>query len=69
MGSQRKGGEVMLHGCPQKGGDSGKVKRILLTGAAGIVGTALRPLLAQRHDHVLMTDIAAIDDPAVKRVV
>lgn len=36
------------------------MKKILLTGAAGIVGTALRPLLRERYSHVLLTDIAGI---------
>jgi uronate dehydrogenase len=36
--------------------------RILLTGAAGIVGTALRPILGTRYDHVLLTDIVSIQD-------
>lgn len=38
--------------------------RILLTGAAGIVGTALRPILRTRHDSVLLTDIVEITDLA-----
>jgi uronate dehydrogenase len=38
--------------------------RILLTGAAGIVGNALRPILRTRHDSVLLTDITEIRDLA-----
>jgi len=38
--------------------------RILLTGAAGIVGTALRPILRTRHDSLLLTDIVEITDLA-----
>jgi uronate dehydrogenase len=38
--------------------------RILLTGAAGIVGNALRPILRTRHDCVLLTDITEIRDLA-----
>jgi uronate dehydrogenase len=38
--------------------------RILLTGAAGIVGTALRPILRTRHESVLLTDIVEITDLA-----
>ncbi len=34
------------------------MKRILLTGAAGIVGQALRPLLAARYEEILITDQA-----------
>jgi len=34
---------------------------ILLTGAAGIVGTALRPLLASRFEEVFLTDRAEIE--------
>lgn len=34
----------------------------MLTGAAGIVGTALRPLLAARYDRVISTDLEVIDD-------
>lgn len=40
------------------------MKGILLTGAAGIVGTALRPLLSQRYAHVVLTDISHITDIA-----
>ncbi len=40
------------------------MKRILLTGAAGIVGSALRPFLAARHNEVVLLDIAAISDCA-----
>ena len=35
--------------------------RILLTGAAGIVGSALRPLLAERYPQVLLSDIVDMD--------
>ncbi len=38
--------------------------RILVTGAAGIVGSALRPLLAERFEEVLLTDIAEVGDLA-----
>jgi uronate dehydrogenase len=38
--------------------------RILLTGAAGIVGTALRPILRTQYESLLLTDIAAITDLA-----
>ena len=38
------------------------VKTILLTGAAGIVGSLIRPLLSQRYSHVVLTDIVGIDD-------
>lgn len=34
---------------------------ILLTGAAGIVGTLLRPLLRDRYDHVLLTDLVDVE--------
>jgi uronate dehydrogenase len=37
---------------------------ILLTGAAGIVGTLLRPFLAKRYPKILLTDIAELSDPA-----
>lgn len=37
---------------------------ILLTGAAGIVGTLLRPLLAARYPKILLTDIAGLSDLA-----
>lgn len=37
--------------------------RILMTGAAGIVGTALRPILRERYE-LLLTDIVAIQDLA-----
>jgi uronate dehydrogenase len=40
------------------------MKRILLTGAAGIVGSALRPLLRELYDEVLLTDLNPIEDPA-----
>ncbi len=36
--------------------------RILLTGAAGIVGTALRPLLRARYEQVLLTDLRSPED-------
>ena len=38
------------------------MKKVLLTGAAGIVGSALRPLLARRYEHILLTDIEEIAD-------
>ncbi len=38
--------------------------RILLTGAAGIVGSLLRPLLARRYESILLTDIVEIADLA-----
>ena len=38
--------------------------RILLTGAAGKVGTALRPILRTQYENVLLTDITAITDLA-----
>lgn len=38
-----------------------EVRRILLTGAAGIVGSLIRPLLAQHHTEVVLTDIAEIE--------
>jgi len=38
------------------------LKRLLLTGAAGGVGTAVRPLLSSFAEHVVLSDIAAIDD-------
>lgn len=40
------------------------MNRVLLTGAAGIVGTALRPLLAQRYEHLLSTDQNPVQDLA-----
>ncbi len=39
-------------------------KSCLLTGAAGIVGSAVRPLLAARYDRVLLTDLVEIADLA-----
>ena len=36
--------------------------KILLTGAAGIVGTVLRPILTERYEHLILSDIAAISD-------
>lgn len=38
--------------------------RILLTGAAGIVGTALRPILRTQFENVLLTDLVEITDLA-----
>lgn len=35
---------------------------ILLTGAAGIVGTALRPILREQYDHVILSDLTQIED-------
>ncbi len=40
------------------------MNRILLTGAAGIVGTALRPILAARYQHVVLTDLQPVIDLA-----
>lgn len=34
---------------------------ILLTGATGIVGTALRPFLRDRYDHVILADLRPIE--------
>lgn len=39
-------------------------KRILLTGAAGIVGCLVRPLLRERFESILLTDLQPIDDLA-----
>lgn len=38
--------------------------RILLTGAAGIVGTALRPILRTQYENLLLTDIVEITELA-----
>jgi uronate dehydrogenase len=38
------------------------VKTILLTGAAGIVGSLIRPLLSQHYSRVVLTDIAEVND-------
>lgn len=38
------------------------MKTLLLTGAAGIVGTLLRPMLRERYESIVLTDIATIDD-------
>lgn len=38
--------------------------RLLVTGASGIVGSALRPLLRERFDELLLTDRAAVEDLA-----
>jgi uronate dehydrogenase len=40
------------------------MKTILITGAAGIVGRAIRPELARHHEHVLLTDIQPVGDLA-----
>ncbi len=39
-------------------------KRVLLTGAAGVVGSALRPLLREKADEVIVSDIAPVEDLA-----
>ena len=36
--------------------------RILVTGAAGIVGTALRPLFREQYGHLLLTDLTEVLD-------
>lgn len=41
------------------------MNRILLTGASGIVGSALRPLLATRFPEVLLTDLETIDSSSL----
>ena len=40
------------------------MRRILLTGAAGNVGRAIRPFLADRYEHVVLSDLETIDDTA-----
>ena len=40
------------------------MNRILLTGAAGTVGSLIRPLLAERYVHVVLTDIVEVEDHA-----
>jgi uronate dehydrogenase len=40
------------------------LKKLLLTGAAGGVGTALRPLLSRISESVLLSDVSQIDDLA-----
>jgi uronate dehydrogenase len=40
------------------------MNKILLTGAAGIVGNALRPLLAKEYSSILLTDIVDIQELA-----
>ncbi|MGB7755825.1 MAG: NAD(P)-dependent oxidoreductase [Salinisphaera sp.] len=40
------------------------LERLLLTGAAGGVGTALRPLLSRMARHVVLSDRVTIDDTA-----
>lgn len=39
------------------------MKHILLTGASGLVGTALRPWLAKAYDRVTLTDVRALPVP------
>ena len=36
--------------------------KVLLTGASGLVGTALRPFLSESYDQVLLTDRKPILD-------
>jgi len=43
--------------------DHPRPPRILLTGAAGIVGTAIRPLLAPRCRELVLTDRREVPDP------
>ena len=38
------------------------MKTILLTGAAGIVGRAIRPELSRHHEHILLSDIQPIEN-------
>jgi uronate dehydrogenase len=38
------------------------MERILLTGAAGIVGSLIRPLMAQRYRQIILTDIVEVID-------
>ena len=40
------------------------MKRILLTGAAGIIGSLIRPLLRLCYEHVVLTDLAQIENVA-----
>ena len=40
------------------------MKKILLTGAAGIVGSLLRPLLQEQYESILLTDLVPIEVPA-----
>lgn len=40
------------------------MSNLLITGAAGIVGTAIRPLVATRHDSVVLTDLNPVADLA-----
>tara|TARA_R110002096_G_scaffold147220_15_gene306962 strand:+ start:1178 stop:2011 length:834 start_codon:yes stop_codon:yes gene_type:complete len=44
------------------------MKRILLTGAAGIVGRSIRPLLRERYEHVVLADLQPILDLAPNEV-
>ncbi len=40
------------------------MKKVLLTGAAGIVGSLLRPLLRARYETIVLTDIVSIHETA-----
>lgn len=40
------------------------MEKLLLTGAAGIVGTLLRPLLRDRYQSLVLTDLVSLDDLA-----